>query len=174
MTDKARRSTRGASASWLPFVIPLVGALIGAAASLGGSYLATTAQADQQQAAKLLAQRQSDYSAFLEDSNSYAQAALAIDAFQLDGHALNDDGGAALVNQFRSARHDFRAEINNVYVYGSRPAWRAANKLVATLPDTTGQETNFVFDTTVYNDAYRQFLRVFCIEAQSGPECSNR
>ncbi|UWD79348.1 hypothetical protein [Curtobacterium flaccumfaciens] len=114
----------------------------------------------------VLQQREVHYGAFLNDSNTYAQSALAIVAHEQAGGDLIDPEGRRLLNAFRTARYDFRGDINDVFVYGSSNAQAEADRVVETLPDTTGQERDFLFDTEVYGHAYREFLLLFRAEVQ--------
>jgi len=150
-----------------PLAAVVIGSVIGGASALGGSYLATTTQAQQDRAATVLQQREVRYGDFLNDSNTYAQSALAIVAHEQTGGDLSDPEGRRLLNAFRTARYNFRGDINDVFVYGTSDAQLAANRVVKTLPDTTGQERDFLFDTELYNHAYKGFLQLFRTEVQA-------
>lgn len=150
-----------------PAVVALVATLLGGAAAFAGSLASSEREYQQQREQRLLEQRETYYSAFLEDSNTYANAANAVQAFIDAGHSRDElTDQRTLLSDFRDARYAFRGDINSVMVFGTSAIGERARALVATLPPTQ-REGSFSFDYARYNASYRDFLGQFCREAQT-------
>lgn len=179
-------------------LVALVG-IVGVLGTLGASWLqiygaASTQEAQfaEQRAKEDRSKRDTVYFKFLDTANDYAFAVDEARGCMVKARDAKRPKGSnewysdlpkvcvKALADLPSARHDFQASRNRVYVYGSDSAEQRARVLADYLPSALGSDTIgvglpplddrfFAFDLKVFHVLYGDFQEIVCKEVPARP-----
>lgn len=149
------------AAAVLSAVIGFFGASVGATTSLQVAEM----QNEAEDLRRSQDQRDVVYKEYLNAANNYFHAWNALASAP---EPVPTDTLMALVPRFMTARTEYQAQTNEIYVYGSDTAWSAHREIARTVPTSAAgallPDLSEITDTKAFSAAYKEFLKIRCRE----------